>query len=148
MSKNGLDNTGITRELKFIVGQLAMAIIDIPEDDEERHGFIGRIKSIDDLGNVVLAAYDDDEINVTLGNLKQAVHYDNSKPHSIVKGERANVYVVDHPDPFIFPGDFVTTSTVLEFNPYIKFFETRNTLYMAKEIDHGDGHIEKSPYLA
>lgn len=132
-SATGEKPTGLTHELKFSVGQLAAAMIGIPEDDP-RHNVIGRVTHIDG-ENVTLAKFGGEQIAVTVANLKQAVHYDKSQSSFIREGSRGEVYGLDHPDPLVGPNQWITTSVVLRLVKETGFFETRNTVYMANYVD-------------
>lgn len=130
----------------FAVGTLALA----PKAatlEGEPVDFVGRIVSMED-GKVVLRAYDGDEITADQATLKQAVHYDRNKSFFIEVGREAMVFAIDHPAPYIGPNQPVTTSEVLDFDPDLTgFFETRNTVYMANEINLGVLGTITSPWL-
>jgi hypothetical protein len=129
--------------MEFKVGQLVLAqnAAPLPELDGAMVDFIGRLESIDG-DDVVVRAYDGEAWPSKLSALKQVVHYDVTKSFYVAKGNNANVFAIDHPDPSIFPNEWVTTSVVKEVDPYTGFFETRNTLYMASYVAG-----VKSPYL-
>lgn len=137
--------TGTTHQLRFAVGQLAVAIIGLNEEDP-KHGFIGKIMAIEG-EMVLLRAYDGDQEEVLLENLKQAVHYDIDKPHAIGKGMEATVFAIDHPASHIGPNRVVYTSEVLTYNKMTGFFETRNTCYMANRVEHPLFGTKLSPFL-
>lgn len=148
MSKSvtGLKSIGTTHKLRFKVGQLAAAMIGIPEEDE-RHNVIGRITRLD--GEDVTLAVGEKQFNLTVSNLKQAVHYDRSVSAWIGEGRRADVTGLDHPE---LGQGWINTSIVLRYFPETGFFETRNTLYMADYVDiigkAGETHRVHSPLLS
>ena len=131
----------------FAVGILAMAPSAVTIDGEPMD-FVGRITSMQD-GKVVLRAYDGDEVVVDEATLKQAVHYKRSENNYIEVGQRAAVFAIDHPVPYIGPNQPVTTSEVLSYDAELSgFFETKNTVYMVDEIDFGVLGTIRSPWLS
>lgn len=62
-------------------------------------------------------------------NNKQVVKYRPYKLGSIGVDQRAVVIAVNHPDPFILPGEVVSTSRVIAYEKESGKFETLNTIY-------------------
>lgn len=75
-----------------------------------------------------LASYQEYVASIDRNN-KQVVKYRPYKYGGIEVDGRASVIAMNHPDPYILPGDVVSTSRVIAYDKTSGTFETLNTIY-------------------
>lgn len=67
---------------------------------------------------------------------KPTVHYDADGIAEIAVGERATVNVIDHYNEWLYHGQMVFTSTVLNYDTETGVFETKNSVYVPMKLDN------------